>query len=188
MDKLTKQKAEQLLKSTTTQPSLLQHALAVSAAMGAMAKHFGSDVEYWEAVGFLHDYDYELYHDEHLQHTEEPLREAGVDEESIRAILSHGWICCNDVEPLTNMEKALFTVDTASALVGATAKMRPNGINDLTASSVIKKFKDRSFAASVDREMLKKGFEMLGMAPAEVFTLCIEGMKPYAQQLGIGPK
>ena len=188
MQKLTRQKAEQLLKETTTQPSLLQHALAVSAAMGAMANHFGADVEYWEAVGLLHDYDYQEHPETHLHHTEQPLREAGVDEESIRAILSHGWGICNDVEPKTNMEKSLFTVDAASGLVGATAKMRPNGILDLTASSVTKKFKDRSFAANVSRDTMQKGTEMLGIDRAILFTLCIEGMQPYAQQLGIGPK
>ena len=188
MSKLTKQRAEELLKTTTTQPSLWQHAVAVSAAMGAMAKHFNADVEHWEAVGLLHDYDYQTHPEEHLLHTERPLRDAGVDEESIRAVLSHGWIRCNDVEPLTNMEKALFTVDAASALVGASAKMRPNGILDLTASSVTKKFKDKSFAATVCRETIQKGADMLGIDRAEVFTICIEGMKPHAQQLGIGPR
>ena len=101
--------------------------------------------------GFLHDYDYQQYPEEHLRHTEAPLCEAGVDEESIRAILAHGWGVCSDVEPLTEMEKSLYVVDAASALVGAAAKMRPTGISDLQASSVTKKFKDRSFAATVNR-------------------------------------
>ena len=188
MEKLTMQKAEQLLQETTTLPGLLQHALAVSACMGAMARHFGADAAYWEAVGFLHDYDYQVYPDSHLHHTEQPLREAGVDEESIRAILAHGWNVCNDVEPQSDMEKSLFAVDAASGLVSATAKMRPNGILDLTAASVAKKFKDKSFAANVSRETIQKGVEMLDIDRAALFALCIEGMQPHAQKLGIGPK
>jgi len=183
MEQLTKSQAQTLLESTTSQPHLMLHALAVSAAMGAMAKHFGADAGYWEAVGLLHDYDYQQYPQEHLQHTEQPLREAGVDEGSIRAILSHGWGICSDVEPQTAMEKSLYTVDSLTGLISATAKMRPTGISDLTASSVTKKLKDKRFAAGVNRETIRKGIEMLGMERAEVITLCIDGMKPYAQKL-----
>lgn len=185
MARLTKEKARELLQKTTTQPHLLQHALAVSAAMGAMARHFGADVEHWEAVGLLHDYDYQQHREEHLQHTEQPLRDAGVDEESIRAILAHGWGVCSDVEPRTNMEKSLYVMDAVSALVGATAKMRPSGIGDLHASSVTKKFKDKSFAATINRETIQKGAAMLGMERADIFTLCIEGMQPQASRLGL---
>lgn len=185
MTRLTKEKAQELLRSTTTQAQLLQHAVAVSAAMGALARHFNEDVEYWEAVGFLHDYDYQQYPEEHLQHTAIPLREAGVDEESIRAILAHGWGVCSDVEPQTNLEKSLYVADAASALIGAVAKMRPSGISDLQASSVTKKFKDKSFAASVNRETINKGAFMLNMERADVFTVCIEGMKPHASKIGI---
>lgn len=185
MTQLTMDKARDLLKTSTRQPHMFEHALAVSAAMGAMAKHFGENVDYWRAVGFLHDYDFEMYPDEHLHHTAEPLREAGVDEESIRAILSHGWGICTDIEPKSVMEKALFTVDAASALVGAAAKVRPNGIADMKASSVTKKFKDKSFAATVNRESIRKGAEMLGLDRAEVFSICIEGMKEHARELGL---
>ena len=148
-----------------------------------------AEAEHWEAVGFLHDYDYQQYPEEHLRHTEAPLCEAGVDEESIRAILAPtvGGLC-SDVEPLTEMEKSLYVVDAASALVGAAAKMRPTGISDLQASSVTKKFKDRSFAATVNRETINKGAAMLGMERAEIFTLCIEGMRPHAIRLGITAK
>lgn len=185
MEKLSLEKARALVASTTTSPSLLQHALAVSAAMGAAAAHFGADVPYWQAVGFLHDYDYQTHPEEHLQYTEAPLREAGVDEESIRAILSHGWQACTDIEPLSLMEKALYTMDAASALVGAAAKMRPTGIADMAASSVTKKFKDKAFAASVSREVISSGAEMLELERAQVFALCIEGMRPHAEALGL---
>lgn len=185
MEKLNKQRALELLHTTTSQPHLLQHALAVSGAMGAMADHFGADANYWEAVGLLHDYDYEHYPEEHLQHTEQPLRDAGVDEESIRAILSHGWGICSDLAPLTDMEKSLYTMDCLTGLLSATAKMRPGGITDLASASVTKKFKDKSFAAGVNRETISKGLALLGMDRAEVIAICIEGMKPHAQKLGL---
>lgn len=185
MEKLTMERAEELLKTSTTQAHLFQHALAVSSAVGAMAKHFKDDVSYWEAVGYLHDYDYEKYPVEHLLHTEEPLREAGVDEESIRAIMAHGWGLVTDVEPLSNLEKSIYTMDALSGLVSATAKMRPNGISDLTSSSVVKKLKDKSFATGVRRETIQTGIEMLGMERADIISICIEGMKPHALKLDI---
>lgn len=185
MDKLNKEQADRLLRETTAEAHLLQHALAVSAAMGAMARHFGADEAYWQAVGLLHDYDYEQHPEEHLRHTEGPLREAGVDEESIRCILAHGYGLVTDVEPLTDMEKSLYTVDELTGLIGATAKMRPNGILDLEAKSVKKKMKDKAFAAKVDRAVITKGAEMLGMELGEVITLCIEGMRAYAAELGL---
>ena len=126
---LTMERAKELLHSTTTEAHLFEHAIGVSAAMGAMARHFGEDEAYWRAVGYLHDYDYEQYPEEHLKHTEEPLRAAGVDEESIRAILAHGWGLCSEVEPQTPMEKSLFTVDELTGLIGATAPPRPAGLS-----------------------------------------------------------
>lgn len=181
--RLTTEQARQLLATTTTQPHLLQHALAVSAAMGAMAKHFGEDEAYWQAIGFLHDYDYEQYPEEHLQHTQEPLLAAGVSEEDVRAIMAHGWGLCTDVEPHTNLEKSLYAVDELTGLIGATAKMRPEGIMDLEAKSVKKKFKDKHFAAKVDRGVIQQGAEMLGMDLGELITICIEGMRPVAKEL-----
>lgn len=185
MGKLDKPTAQKLLETTTTQPHLLQHALAVSAAMGAMARHFGADADYWEAVGLLHDYDYEQFPEEHLRHTEEPLRAAGVDEESIRAIMAHGWGLCTDAEPQTDLEKSLYAVDELTGLVSANAKMRPTGISDLGAKSVKKKFKDKAFAAKIDREVIQKGADMLGMDLSQLITIVIDGMRPYAKELDI---
>ena len=182
------ERAQELLKSTITQPHLIEHALAVSASMGSMAKYFGEDVEYWEAIGLIHDYDYQQYPEEHLLHTEQPLRDAGVDEESIRAILSHGWDIVNNIKPETNMEKSLYAMDAVSGLVSAAAKMRPTGILDMAASSVTKKFKDKSFAAGVNRDSIIKGAEMLKIERSELFNLCIEGLKPHATRLGIAGK
>ena len=185
---LTLERAKELLDTTTTEPHLILHAKNVMVAMGGLAKHFGEDVAHWQAVGYLHDYDYQQHPEEHLQHTEQPLREAGVSEEEIRAILSHGYTLVSDVEPITNMEKSLFTVDELTGIIQAAARMRPAGITDMEISSFMKKFKDKKFAAKCDREIIKKGCEMLGMEVKEVAAICIEAMKEYADELQIGAK
>ena len=155
------------------------------AAMGAMADHFGEDREHWMAIGYLHDYDYEKYPEEHLHHTEEPLLAAGVDPEDVRAILSHGYGLCNDIEPLTNMEKSLYTVDELTGIIQACARMRPHGITDLTVKSFMKKFKDKKFAAKCERPLILDGCERLGMEVRDVAEICIEGMKPFAEEIGL---
>lgn len=182
---LTIERARELCKDMVTTESLKDHCLSVSAAMGAMAGHFGEDAEHWRAVGYLHDYDYEKYPEEHLKHTEKELLSSGVDPEDVRAIMSHGYGICTDVEPVTNMEKSLFTVDELTGIIGACARMRPNGLSDLGVSSFMKKFKNKRFAAKCDREVILKGCEMLGMDIKEVAGICIEGMKPYAKELGL---
>lgn len=182
---LTLKEATELNATMVTEEHLILHAKNVCYAMGAMAKHFGEDVEHWQAIGMLHDYDYEKYPEEHLQHTAEPLREAGVSEEEIRAILSHGYGICTDVEPVTNMEKSLFTVDELTGIIQAAARMRPNGISDMEIKSFMKKFKDRKFAAKCDRGLIIKGCEMLGMDVRDVAEICIAGMKDHAEELGL---
>ena len=182
---LTLEKAKELNKDTVTQENLIIHSLNVCYAMGAMAKHFGQDEEHWMAVGYLHDFDYEKYPDEHLQHTEKELLELGVDPEDVRAIMSHGWEICTDVKPETDMEKSLFTVDELTGIIQACARMRPNGIADLEVKSVMKKFKDKKFAAKCNREVIRKGCELLGMEVSEVAGICIDGMKPHAEEIGL---
>ena len=183
MDRLTLEKAKEINASMVTEEHLILHAANVSAAMGAMAEHFGEDKEHWEAVGWLHDYDYEKYPDEHLKHTEEALLELGVPAEDVRAILSHGYSICTDVEPLTNMEKSLFTVDELTGIVQAAARMRPNGIIDMEVKSFMKKWKDKRFAAKCNRELILKGCEMLDMEIRDVAEIVIEGMKEHAEEL-----
>ena len=185
---LTIERAKELLKTTTTQEHLFLHAGNVAVAMGGMAKFFGEDQQQWMAIGLLHDYDYEQYPEEHLQHTQQELLSQGVAEEEVRAILAHGFGHCNDVEPLTNLEKTLYTVDELTGIIQAAARMRPMGITDMEISSFMKKFKDKKFAAKCDRELIRKGCEMLGMEVKAVSEICIEAMKEYAQELGIGPK
>lgn len=182
---LTLERAKELNATMVSEPHLITHALSVSAAMGAMAEHFGEDKEHWMAIGYLHDYDYEKFPEEHLQHTKEPLLAAGLEEDEVRAILAHGYGLCSDVEPVTNMEKSLYTVDELTGIVQACARMRPHGITDLEVSSLMKKFKDKGFAAKCDRELIKGGCAMLGMEVRDVAALCIEGMKQFATELNL---
>ena len=185
---LTMERAKELLASTTTEEHLFLHAKNVSAAMGGMAAHFGADVAHWQAIGYLHDYDYEQYPEEHLQHTEGPLLQAGLTEEEVRGILAHGFGHCNDVEPKTELEKSLFTVDELTGIIQAAARMRPMGITDMEIGSFMKKFKDKKFAAKCDRNVIRQGCEMLGMEVKDVAAICIEAMKAQAEELQLGAK
>ena len=182
---LTFEKAKELNRDMVTEEHLIIHSLNVCYAMEAMAKHFGEDPEHWKAIGYLHDFDYEKYPEEHLQHTEKELLALGVSEEDVRAILSHGFEICSDVKPETNMEKSLFTVDELTGIIQACARMRPNGITDLELKSFMKKFKDKRFAAKCNRDTIRKGCEMLGMEVSEVAEICIEGMRAHAEEIGL---
>ena len=188
MEKLTLEEAKRLNAAMVTEEHLLLHAANVSACMGALADYFGEDREEWEAVGWLHDYDFEKYPEEHLQHTEEPLRAAGVPERDIRAILCHAYTLRSDVRPETLMERSLFTVDELSGIIQAAARIRPLGITDLEVSSFMKKWKDKKFAARCNRELILKGCEMLGMDIRDVAAIAISGMKEKADELQLGPK
>lgn len=185
---LTMEQAKELLSRTTTQEHLLLHARNVSVAMGGLARHFGGDAAHWEAIGYLHDYDYEQHPEEHLQHTRQPLLDAGLSQEEVRAILAHGYGLVNDVEPVTELEKSLFTVDELTGIIQAAARMRPMGITDMEISSFMKKFKDKKFAAKCNREVIRQGCQMLGMEVRDVAAICMEAMKAHAEELQIGPK
>ena len=188
MEKLTLEEAKRLNDTAVTEEHLRLHAANISACMGAMAEHFGEDPEHWEAVGYLHDYDYQAFPEEHLAHTEEPLRAAGVPAEDIRAILSHGYSICNEVKPETVMEKSLFTVDELSGIIQAAARMRPNGIVDMDVKSFMKKWKNKKFAEKCNRQLILEGCEMLEMEIRDVAEICIEGMKQHAAELHLTPE
>ena len=180
---LTLERARELNATMVSDEHLILHALNVCYAMGAMAARIGGDTEHWQAIGMLHDYDYEKYPEEHLQHTEQPLLDAGVDPADVRAILSHGYGICTDVKPETDLEKSLFTVDELTGIIQACARMRPRGITDLETGSFMKKYKDKKFAAKCNRELIRQGCEMLGLEVREVAEICIAGMKPHAAEL-----
>lgn len=185
MSTLTLAKAKEILKKHTTEDHLFTHAAAVSAAMGAMASIFGGDKDHWEAIGYLHDVDYEAFPHEHCRHVREFLEPEGVDEEDIKTIISHGWgLCSDEVEPTTDIEKSLFTVDELTGVVMAYALMRPEGISGMELKGLKKKFKDKKFAAGCNRDVIKQGFAMLGMEAGEVMQCCIEGMQAHKEELG----
>lgn len=187
MDKPTREEAMALLKKYNQDEALLKHALAVEAVMGHFAEKFGEDdVEKWKVVGLIHDLDYEKYPEVHCQKTEEILRQEGWPEDYIRAALSHGWKICTDVEPVERMEKVIYTVDELTGLITATALMRPSrSIMDLNAKSVKKKFKQKNFAAAVDRNIIEEGANLLGMDLNEVIEETIKGMQTVADELDL---
>ena len=182
---LTLERAKELNDSMVTEEHLRIHALNVMAAMGAMAEHFGEDKEHWMAVGYLHDYDYEKFPEEHLHHTEKELLAEGVDPEDVRAILAHGYGLCNDVEPLTNMEKSLYTVDELTGIIQAYGRLRAEGIIGMQAKGLVKRFKDKRFAAKCDRAVILDGCERLGMELRDVAEICIRGMEEHAEEIGL---
>ena len=185
MSVLTLVKAKEILAKHTTEAHLFTHAAAVSAAMEALAEHFGADAEHWAAIGWLHDVDYEKYPNEHCRHVRELLEPEGVDEEDIRSIISHGYGLVSDEKPPeTDMEKSLFAVDELTGIVHAYALMRPEGMEGMSVKSFRKKYKDRKFAAKCDRAVIEQGFEMLGMDPAVVMQCCIDGMTAHKEEIG----
>lgn len=189
--KLTLSRAKELLATTTTASHLIVHATNVRGCMEAFARHFGQtpeEIEHWGAVGFLHDYDYERFPEEHLKHTESELLAEGVDAADIRAIMSHGWSIVNDIKPTTDLEKSLYCADELSGIVWTTALMRPTGISDLEPKSVVKKFKDKKFAAGCNRDIIRLGTELVGLDLPTAIAICIDGMKPYAGETGLLPK
>ena len=182
----TREDAFTLLKEYNTNPALVQHGLQVEACMRRFARKAGEDEEQWSIVGLLHDLDYDRYPEEHCHKAAEILREHGYDETIIRAMMSHGYGIVTDVEPLSLMEKTLYAVDELSGLVNACVLVRPSkSIMDLGVKSVKKKFKQKSFAAGVDRDIVTKGAEMLGMELGELMEEVIEGMKADAEAIGV---
>jgi putative nucleotidyltransferase with HDIG domain len=182
----TREDAFALLKRYNQSESLIKHALAVEGVMRHFARRRGEDVEKWGVIGLVHDLDYEQFPEAHCKKTEEILRSENWPEEYIRAVVSHGWGICTDVKPESDLEKVLFAIDELTGLVTTTVLVRPSkSIMDLTAKSVKKKWKDKRFAAGVDRDIIEKGAQMLGMDTTELITETIEGMKSVAEAIGL---
>ncbi len=181
-----REKAFALLQEYNGNQALVVHGLAVESIMRHFAAKAGEDVEYWGCVGLLHDVDYEKYPEEHCKKAVEILQDAGFDEGFIRAVVSHGYGLVCDVEPQLYMEKVLYTVDELSGLINAAAILRPShSVMDLEVKSVKKKFKDKKFAAGVNREVILDGCKRLGMELDEVIAQCIEGMRENHEALGL---
>ena len=186
MSSLTLAKAKEILAKHTTEEHLFTHATAVSAAMGAMAEHFGADKEHWEAIGYLHDVDYQKYPNEHCHHVREMLEPEGVDKTDIETIISHGYgVTTDEIEPKTDLAKSLFAVDELTGIVYAYALMRPERMDGMEVKSLKKKFKDKRFAAKCNRELIQQGVERLGLDLGVVMECCIKGMQAHKAELGL---
>lgn len=184
--KLSREDAWALLTEFTKTPALQKHALAVEAVMVHFAYIFGEDAEVWGVAGLLHDLDYEKYPEEHCQKAEEIMRERGIDETYIRTMNCHAYGICTDTKPESKMEMVLYTIDELTGLVNAACLMRPSkSVLDLELKSLKKKFKDKSFAAGVNRDVVKSGCEMLGMDLDVVMQETINGMKEKAAEIGL---
>jgi len=182
--KPNREQAYTLLTAYNKTPGLIKHALAVEATMRNFARYFKEDEDLWGVIGLIHDLDYEMYPDEHCQMTEKILRENNWPEDYIRAVMSHAWEICTDVKPESLLEKTLYTIDELTGLVTTSALVRPTkSILDMKAKSVKKKWNDKRFAAKIDRSIIERGAEMLGMELGEIITLTIEGMATVADQL-----
>ena len=182
----TREEALALLAEFNQDERLIRHALAVEAVMRYVARKRGEDEEKWGIIGLIHDLDYERFPDQHCRKTAEILRERGWPEDYIRAAVSHGWGTHSDVEPQEVMEKVLYAVDELTGLVAATALVRPSkSVLDMKAKSVKKKWKDKSFAAGVDRGIIQQGARMLGVDLDELITDTIMGMREAAEAIGL---
>jgi putative nucleotidyltransferase with HDIG domain len=184
--KPTRKEAWTILTDHVKSPSLLSHALAVEAVMRHVARKKFTDEELWGVIGLVHDVDYEEHPEEHLRHAPEILRSQGWPEEYIRAVASHGWGLCTDLEPVTDLEKTLFAIDELTGLVAAAALVRPSrSVLDLPVKSVLKKWKDKAFAAGVDRKVIEKGAALMGVPLEELIADTIEGLKTVAETIGL---
>ena len=170
---------------------LYRHALSVEAAMRWWARTYGEDEDYWGCVGLLHDIDFQKHPEEHLVHSARMLAEAGYDSDFIRAVNSHGFGICTDIEPVHTMEKVLYAVDELTGFIYACALIRPSkSLDDLETKSVLKRMKTPAFAAKIDREVIKKGAGMLaavtpGFSLEELISGTIEALRPVGREIGL---
>lgn len=182
----TRDEAVALLKQYNKNEALIKHALAVEAVMRYSARKRGQDVEKWGAIGLVHDLDYEQFPEQHCHKSEEILREHEWPEEYIRAVLSHGWGLCSEVQPQTDLEKTLYAMDELTGLIAATALVRPSkSVLDVETKSVKKKWKEKSFAAGVNREVIEKGAALLGVDLSELIGDAILAMREVAGPIGL---
>ena len=182
----TREEAFSLLKQYNSSEALVKHALAVEAVMRFCARKRGQDADPWGVVGLVHDLDYEQFPDRHCHKSAEILREHGWPESYIRAVMSHGWGICTEVEPQTDLEKTLYAMDELTGLVAAAALVRPSrSVLDMAPKSVKKKWKEKSFAAGVNREVIEKGAAMLGVGIDQLIEDAIAGMREAAQEIGL---
>ncbi len=182
----TRQEALDLLHKYNESDGLRKHAYAVEGVMRYRARKLGEDEEKWGIIGLIHDLDYEKFPEKHCKKIREILEEQGWPEEYIRAAVSHGWGICSEVMPQTDLEKTLYAIDELTGLVVTTALIRPSkSVLDVQGKSVKNKWKDKRFAAGVDRSIIEKGAEMLGVGLDELIEDTIRGMQEIAEAIGL---
>ena len=180
----------ELLRKHNRDEGHIRHALAVEATMRWFARKAGADEDLWGIAGLIHDIDWEEMQATPQLHTKEGarwLRSEGYPEEIARAVEAHGWGICSDVEPKSPMEKTLFTIDELTGMVITAALVRPSrSLSDLEVKSVKKKWKDKAFARGVDRDLILKGADMMGVQLDDLIQGVIEAMRPVERELGLG--
>ena len=183
----TRTEAYALLTKYNQNESLIKHALAVEAVMLHFADLLGEkEREKWGIIGLIHDLDYEMYPEEHCKKVRELMSKNQWPEEYIRAVESHGWGICSDVEPFHQMEWILYTIDELTGLIGATALVRPSkSILDMDVKSIKKKWKDKAFAAGVNRQIIEEGAKKLGMELDQIIAETLKGMQKVAESIGL---
>lgn len=177
---ITRDEAFELLKKYNSERFHIQHGLTVEGVMRWFANNlgYGEDADFWGIVGLLHDIDFEQYPEAHCIKAPELLREAGVGEDMIHAICSHGYDLTVDVKPEHEMEKVLYATDELTGLIGAAALMRPSrSVADMEVKSLKKKYKDKKFAAGCSRDVIEKGAEMLGWDLQTLWEKTLEAMR-----------
>jgi len=182
----TYDEARSLLNEFVKSDSLLKHSYAVEGVMRYMARKMGEDESKWAIIGLVHDLDYEAFPEQHCLKAQEILREKGWPEEFVRAVASHGWVICNDIEPQTNLEKVLYATEELTGLITAVAIIRPSrSVGDLEVKSVMKKWKDKSFAAGVNRSVIERGVAMMGVELTDLINDVIMGMREVSDRIGL---
>ena len=177
---MTRAQAWDLLTQYNKEPFHLRHAITVEHVMGWFARElgYGDEAEHWSVVGLLHDLDFEQWPEEHCVKCRELMRQAGVDEDTIRSVACHGWGICSELKPEHEMEKVLFAADELTGLIGAAALMRPSkSVADMELKSLKKKFKDKKFAAGCSRETIAQGAQLLGWELSDLLERTLNAMK-----------
>ena len=186
MASIERDKAIELFKKYNSEESLFKHALSVEAVMRYFARKNKEDEDEWGMVGLLHDMDYEMYPNEHCVKVKEILEKENLPESFIRAIQSHGFEICVDIEPISDMEKTLYAVDELAGFITACALVRPSkSVEDMEVKSVKKKLKNKNFAAKVDRDVINKGAERLGISLDELIQETINALIPVQEEIGL---
>lgn len=186
MASIERDKAIELFKKYNSEESLFKHALSVEAVMRYFARKNKEDEDEWGMVGLLHDMDYEMYPNEHCIKVKEILEKENLPESFIRAIQSHGFEICVDIEPISDMEKTLYAVDELAGFITACALVRPSkSVEDMEVKSVKKKLKNKNFDAKVDRDVINKGAERLGISLDELIQETINALIPVQEEIGL---